>query len=243
MGERSEVAQKIVEIIADRMEKPAEDIQLEMSFVNDLGADSLETVEIIMRIEDEFGLEIPESDSESIETIADAVKYVEAKLFEGQSPRQEESPQRAPSVSDPLGHLSDDQKRTMLDLGRGYLLFALQSRKTGARSMDLSSDSPAKQLVADLTDEQLEWLVDVANIEQEATNVGNSGDHSKAIDLLERVVEKAPWNSIALMSLGVQHAFQGNGKKAIELLEQAARIDPSNSQIRGNLEAVRRDFG
>jgi len=82
MGERSEVAQKIVEIIADRMEKPAEDIQLEMSFVNDLGADSLETVEIIMRIEDEFGLEIPESESESIETIADAVKYVEAKMKE-----------------------------------------------------------------------------------------------------------------------------------------------------------------
>lgn len=82
MGEKSEVAAKIVEIIADRMEKPAEDIQLEMSFVNDLGADSLETVEIIMRIEDEFGLEIPETESENIETIADAVKYVEAKMKE-----------------------------------------------------------------------------------------------------------------------------------------------------------------
>ncbi len=82
MGEKSEVAAKIVEIIADRMEKPAEDIQVEMSFVNDLGADSLETVEIIMRIEDEFGLEIPEADSENIETIADAVKYVEAKMSE-----------------------------------------------------------------------------------------------------------------------------------------------------------------
>jgi tetratricopeptide (TPR) repeat protein len=147
------------------------------------------------------------------------------------------------SASDPLGHLSDDQKRSVLDLGRGYLLFALQGRKTNARSMDMSSDSPAKKIVSDLTDEQLEWLVDVANMEQEATNAGNSGNHSHAIKLFEKVVEKAPWNSIALMSLGVQHAFQRNGKKAIELLEQAARIDPSNSQIRGNLEAVRRDFG
>lgn len=147
------------------------------------------------------------------------------------------------STNNPLGHLSADQKRSILDLGRGYLLFALQGRKTGARSMDMSPDSPAKKLVGDLSDEQLEWLVDVANMEQEATNAGNSGNHSRSIELFEKVVEKAPWNSIALMSLGVQHAMQRNGKRAIELLEQAAKIDPSNSQIRGNLEAVRQDFG
>ena len=98
-------------------------------------------------------------------------------------------------------------------------------------------------MVEDLTTAQLEWLVELSKLEQDATNAGNAGEHAKAIELFARVVEVAPWNSIALMSLGVNHAMQGNGKRAIELLEQAFEVDPGNSRIRGNLEAVRRDFG
>lgn len=84
MGEKSEVAEKIIEIIAKKLDKPKEDIKPEMSFIADLGADSLDTVEIMMEIEDEFSLNIPEEDAEKIETIADAIKYVEAKIAAGE---------------------------------------------------------------------------------------------------------------------------------------------------------------
>jgi acyl carrier protein len=83
MAERSEVAEKIIEIIAKKMDKPKEDIKPEMTFVGDLGADSLDTVEIMMEIEDQFNLNIPEEEAEKIETIADAIKYVEAKDAKG----------------------------------------------------------------------------------------------------------------------------------------------------------------
>jgi len=73
----SEIADRIMEIVADKMDKPKEEVTPEKSFVNDLGADSLDTVELMMDIEDEFDLSIPEEEAQKIETIGDAVKYVE----------------------------------------------------------------------------------------------------------------------------------------------------------------------
>ena len=77
MSERSEVAEKIIQIVAEKMDKPKEEITEDKSFVNDLGADSLDTVELMMDIEDEFDLSIPEEDAQKIMTIGDAVKYVQ----------------------------------------------------------------------------------------------------------------------------------------------------------------------
>ncbi len=77
MAERSEVADRIIEIVAEKMDKPKEEITEEKSFVNDLGADSLDTVELMMDIEDEFDISIPEEEAQKILTIGDAIKYVE----------------------------------------------------------------------------------------------------------------------------------------------------------------------
>lgn len=77
MAERSEVAERIIEIVAEKMDKPKEEITEEKHFVNDLGADSLDTVELMMDIEDEFDLSIPEEEAQKIQTIGDAIKYVE----------------------------------------------------------------------------------------------------------------------------------------------------------------------
>ena len=73
----SEIKAKVVEIIKDRLSVDANDIELTSSFANDLGADSLDTVELIMEFEKEFGLSIPDEDAEKIATVGDAVKYIE----------------------------------------------------------------------------------------------------------------------------------------------------------------------
>ncbi len=73
----SEISQKVIEIIKDRLNQDVKNITPEASFANDLGADSLDTVELIMAFEEEFGLEIPDEAAEKISTVGDAIKYVE----------------------------------------------------------------------------------------------------------------------------------------------------------------------
>ena len=73
----SDIADRVMDIVAEKMGKPREEIAPEKSFVNDLGADSLDTVELMMDIEDEFDLSIPEEEAQKIVTIGDAIKYVE----------------------------------------------------------------------------------------------------------------------------------------------------------------------
>ncbi len=76
----SEVAQKVIKIVAEQLGVREDEIKPESSFVNDLGADSLDTVELVMALEDEFGMEIPDEDAEKISTVGDAIKYIEEKM-------------------------------------------------------------------------------------------------------------------------------------------------------------------
>lgn len=71
------VDDKVFDIVAERMGVKKEDISKETSFVTDLGADSLDQVELIMELEDQFDLNIPDEDAEKLQTIGDAVKYIE----------------------------------------------------------------------------------------------------------------------------------------------------------------------
>ena len=71
--------EKIKEIVVDRLGADEADITLESSFIDDLGADSLDIVELIMALEEEFDLQIPEEDAEKISTVGDAVNYVKAQ--------------------------------------------------------------------------------------------------------------------------------------------------------------------
>ncbi len=74
----SEIAQKVTAIIVDKLGVDESEVKMEASFTNDLGADSLDTVELIMEFEKEFNVTIPDADAEKIGTVGDAVSYIEA---------------------------------------------------------------------------------------------------------------------------------------------------------------------
>ncbi|MBT3216275.1 MAG: acyl carrier protein [Candidatus Marinimicrobia bacterium] len=69
---------KVKEVIIDKLGVEEDKIKLEASFVDDLGADSLDTVELIMELEEEFGLEIPDEDAEGLTTVGSVVDYLES---------------------------------------------------------------------------------------------------------------------------------------------------------------------
>jgi acyl carrier protein len=73
----SEVAEKVNAIIVEKLGVDASQITNEASFTNDLGADSLDTVELIMEFEKEFDLSIPDEQAEEIQTVGDAISYLE----------------------------------------------------------------------------------------------------------------------------------------------------------------------
>lgn len=73
----SEIEAKVKDIIVDKLGVDAEQVVPEASFTNDLGADSLDTVELIMEFEKEFGISIPDDKAETIATVGDAIKYIE----------------------------------------------------------------------------------------------------------------------------------------------------------------------
>lgn len=73
----SEILEKVQAIIAEKLSVEAENVTPEKSFANDLGADSLDTVELIMEFEKVFGVTIPDEEAENIQTVGDAVAYIE----------------------------------------------------------------------------------------------------------------------------------------------------------------------
>ncbi|MDD5421999.1 MAG: acyl carrier protein [Candidatus Omnitrophota bacterium] len=75
-----EVSQdKIRQIIADQLGVKKEEVTDNAKFVDDLGADSLDTVELVMALEEEFGIEIPDEDAEKLATVGDALRYIDEK--------------------------------------------------------------------------------------------------------------------------------------------------------------------
>ena len=73
----SEIAQKVKKIIIDKLGVEESEVTPEASFTNDLGADSLDTVELIMEFEKEFGISIPDDQAESITTVGQAISFLE----------------------------------------------------------------------------------------------------------------------------------------------------------------------
>jgi len=71
-----EIEDKVIEIVSDQMGVDKSEITRETSFVNDLNADSLDTVELVMEFEDEFELSIPDEEAEKIQTVGQAIDYI-----------------------------------------------------------------------------------------------------------------------------------------------------------------------
>ena len=74
----SDIEARVKAIIVDKLSVGEDEVKNEASFANDLGADSLDTVELIMEFEKEFGISIPDDKSEKIATVGDAIAYIEA---------------------------------------------------------------------------------------------------------------------------------------------------------------------
>lgn len=76
----STVFERVSKVVVDRLGVDEGEIKLEASFRDDLGADSLDVVELVMELEDEFDMEISDEDAEKIATVGDAISYIESKV-------------------------------------------------------------------------------------------------------------------------------------------------------------------
>ena len=74
------IEQRVKKIVAEQLGVNEADVKSESSFVNDLGADSLDTVELVMALEEEFDTEIPDEEAEKITTVQQAIEYIKAHL-------------------------------------------------------------------------------------------------------------------------------------------------------------------
>jgi acyl carrier protein len=76
----ADVTERVIKIVIDRLNVEEAEVKLEASFKEDLGADSLDVVELVMELEDEFGMEISDDDAEKIVTVGDAVNYIKSTM-------------------------------------------------------------------------------------------------------------------------------------------------------------------
>jgi len=76
------IEEKVREIIMEQLGVGADEVKPEASFIEDLGADSLDTVELVMALEEEFDMEIPDEEAEKITTVGQAIAYIEANMSE-----------------------------------------------------------------------------------------------------------------------------------------------------------------
>ena len=74
------IEERVVKIVCDQMGATADKVTKDTSFINDLGADALDTVELVMEFEEEFEIQIPDEDAEEIQTVGAAVDYIGGKL-------------------------------------------------------------------------------------------------------------------------------------------------------------------
>jgi acyl carrier protein len=73
------IEEQVKSIISDQLDIPSDDIKLDASFIDDLGADSLDIVELVMAMEDAFSMDIPDEEAEKIQTVRNAIDYIKAQ--------------------------------------------------------------------------------------------------------------------------------------------------------------------
>ncbi len=78
-----DIAERVATIVTNQLDVDKEKVNPEASFINDLGADSLDIVELVMELEEEFDMSIPDEDAEKIRTVGDAINYIQGHKGEG----------------------------------------------------------------------------------------------------------------------------------------------------------------
>jgi acyl carrier protein len=78
MAEKS-IEQRVKDIIVEQLGVNADQVTADAKFIEDLGADSLDTVELVMALEEEFGIEVPDEEAEKLQSVGDVIKYIEEK--------------------------------------------------------------------------------------------------------------------------------------------------------------------
>ncbi len=76
----ADILERVKNVVVDKLKVDPSEINTDANFIDDLGADSLDVVDLVIGFEDEFDIQIPEEDSEKIKTVGDAVNYIESKL-------------------------------------------------------------------------------------------------------------------------------------------------------------------
>jgi acyl carrier protein len=98
---RKSIEEKVKDIIVEQLGVNPEQVTPQASFIEDLGADSLDIVELVMAFEEEFGVEVPDEDAEKLQTVGDVIKYIEDKLPNSKRPR---GPQGQADFHNPKKH-------------------------------------------------------------------------------------------------------------------------------------------
>lgn len=80
MADEKTIEERVKDVVVAQLGVDPSEVKPEASFIDDLGADSLDTVELVMALEEEFGIEIPDDEAEKIKTIGEAVEHIKAKL-------------------------------------------------------------------------------------------------------------------------------------------------------------------
>jgi acyl carrier protein len=79
MAADKSIEQKVKDIIVEQLGVNADQVTADAKFIEDLGADSLDTVELVMALEEEFGIEVPDEEAEKLQSVGDVIKYIEEK--------------------------------------------------------------------------------------------------------------------------------------------------------------------
>jgi acyl carrier protein len=79
MAAEKSIEQKVKDIIVEQLGVNADQVTADAKFIEDLGADSLDTVELVMALEEEFGIEVPDEEAEKLQSVGDVIKYIEEK--------------------------------------------------------------------------------------------------------------------------------------------------------------------
>lgn len=121
------------------------------------------------------------------------------------------------------------------------------NRVPGIHHVGLSEESldekQTQEVLEKATVEEIQNVIDMFKLSEAGDGFAQSGKFDQAIAKYEEAIDIAPFDPITMMSLGVCYAESGKGRKAVEVLEKALKLDPGNDRIRGNLSAIKDAFG